>query len=225
MADELTIRLPDGSDAGAPRRHDRDRPGRGHRLPPGQGRRDRRRQRRASATSPRRSHDGDEVAIVTADSDRGPVHDPPLDGPRAGPGRARPVPRRHVRHRPAGGGRLLLRLRAARRRHVRGRRPRAHRGPDARDHRRGAAVRPRRAARPSEAREVFADHQLQARDHRRRQHRPDVGHVVARVGPHLREPAARAQGRRRRSRLPGLHRPVPRPARRPTRAATSATSS
>ena len=53
------------------------------------------------------------------------VHDPPLHGPRARPGGARPVPRGHVRHRPAGRGRLLLRLRAARRGRLRGGRPRA----------------------------------------------------------------------------------------------------
>ena len=55
---------------------------------------------------------------------------------------------------------------------------------------------------------------LQARDHRRRQHGPDVGDVVHGVGPHLREPAARAQGRASLRGLPGLHRPVPWPARR-----------
>ena len=93
--------------------------------------------------------DGDAVAIVTADVRPRPLHDPPLDGPRAGPGGARPVPGGHVRHRPAGRGRLLLRLPAAaraRRRagHVHARRPRAHRRPHARDHRRAPAVRPRR---------------------------------------------------------------------------------
>ena len=88
--------------------------------------------------------DGDAVAIVTADSRPRALHDPALDGPRAGPGGPRPVPRRHVRHRPADRGRLLLRLPAparARRKagHVHARRPRPDRRPHARDHRRVAS--------------------------------------------------------------------------------------
>ena len=126
------------------------------------------------------------------------VHDPPLHGPRARPGGARPVPGRHVRHRPAGRGRLLLRLRAARRRPLRGGRPRAGRRADARDHRGGAALRARRAARRQGPRGVRRP-PLQARDHRRRQHRPDVGDVGVGVGPHLREPADGSRRRRRRS--------------------------
>ena len=54
------------------------------------------------------------------------------------------------------------------------------------------------------AREVFAGPPLQARDHRRRQHRPDVGDVGVGVGPHLREPAEAAEGRAALRRLPGF---------------------
>ena len=46
---------------------------------------------------------------------RGPLRPPPLHRPRDGPGRLRPVPGGQVRHRPADRGRLLLRLRPARR--------------------------------------------------------------------------------------------------------------
>ena len=42
------------------------------------------------------------------------------------------------------------------------------------------------------AREIFARPPLQARDHRRRLHGPHVGHLVSRCGPHLREPATRS---------------------------------
>jgi hypothetical protein len=84
------------------------------------------------------------------------------------------------------------------------RRPRAHRGPDARDHRREAAVHPRRDPRGRGARAVPRP-PLQVRDHPRRGRGPDVGHRD-RPGPHLREPAQ-------------LHRPVPRPPRAPHRSA------
>ena len=77
------------------------------------------------------------------------VHDPPFDGARARAGRARPVPRCDVRHRAAHRGRLLLRLRAARRQALPRGRPAAHRGPHARDHAGAAAFHPRRAVAPT----------------------------------------------------------------------------
>ena len=77
---------------------------------------------------------------------------PPLDGARARPGGARAVPGRHLRHRPGHRGRLLLRLRPARRPDVQPGRPRRDRGEDARDHKAdqplcAASVRRRRGAR------------------------------------------------------------------------------
>ena len=74
------------------------------------------RRRRSSATSAGRSPTATQVAIVTGRHRRGPPRPAPLDGARAGPGGARPVPRRQVRDRPGDRGRLLLRLRPARRR-------------------------------------------------------------------------------------------------------------
>ena len=58
--------------------------------------------------------DGDEVAIVTADSDAGLFTIRHSTAHVLAQAVLRPVPRRHVRHRPARRGRLLLRLRAAR---------------------------------------------------------------------------------------------------------------
>ncbi len=95
------------------------------------------------------------------------------------------------------------------RRDVHRRRPRAHRRPHARDHRRAPALRPRRDPRGRGARAVPRP-PVQGRDHRGPGRRPDVGHRDG-TGPHLRQPAA-------------LHRPVPWPARARTRA-DSATSS
>ena len=72
-----------------------------------------------------------------------------------------------LRHRPGHRRRLLLRLRAARRGDLQRRRPRAHRGEDARHHRRGPALRARgahRRGRPGLVRRAA----VQARDHRRR---------------------------------------------------------
>ena len=161
MSDRSRSRLPDGSTRAG-----------GRRAPP-------------PASWPRTSVAGSAKAAVIAEVERRPsatsswplarrrrgrhrhgrqrpraLHDPPLDGPRARPGGARPVPRRHVRHRPAGRGRLLLRLRAAPAdggRHVHAGRPRADRGPHARDHR-GAQPFVRDEIADDEARELFADH-------------------------------------------------------------------
>ena len=72
-----------------------------------------------------------EVAVVTDDTEAGRDGAAPLDRPRAGPGRARPVARGPLRHRPGDRGRLLLRLRAARRGALQRRRPGADRGRDA----------------------------------------------------------------------------------------------
>ena len=210
-------------DARVGHRHHRGWSGPGHRLPPGQGGRDRRRERRGARPhhgAPRRRRGGDHHRRQRPR----PVHDPPLHRARAGPGGARPVPRGHLRHRAAGGGRLLLRLRAPRRRPLRRGRPRAGRRADARDHRGVPAVRPRRAARRQGARGVRRP-PLQARDHRRRQHRPDVGHVVVGVGPHLREPAGAAEGRRRPSTATPASSTCAGARTCPTPASTSATSS
>ena len=145
--------------ARAARGHHRGRPGRRHRLPAGQGGGDRRRStasERDLVTPLRRRRRGRDRH--RRQPTRGPLHDPPLHRPRAGPGRARPVPGRHLRHRPAGRGRLLLRLRAARRRHV-------HAPTTSSASRPGCARSSRRRSRSSatsspttEAREVFADH-------------------------------------------------------------------
>ena len=106
-------------------------------------------------------------------------------------------PGRHLRHRPAGRERLLLRLRAAAgpRRQARHVRPEdleriearmreilAEAQPFVRDELTERA-RPRGLRRPP----------LQARDHRRRGRRPHLGHGVG-PGPHLREPAGRRRG-------------------------------
>ena len=77
-----------------------------------------------------------------------------LDRARDGPGRHRPLPGRRVRDRPRDRGRLLLRLRAARRPALLRRRPRPHRGAHARDREGRRAVRarggrPRRTRSPS----------------------------------------------------------------------------
>ena len=89
----------------------------------------------------------------------------PLDVARARPGRDAAVPRRQVLHRPGDRGRLLLRLRPARRAHVQRRRPRRDRGADARDHQGRPAVRAQRGARRRGAGAVRRP-AVQARDHR-----------------------------------------------------------
>ena len=95
----------------------------------------------------------------------GPSRAAPLDGARHGPGRHAAVPRRQVLDRPGHRGRLLLRLRAARRQDVQRRRPGGDRGQDARDHQGRPAVRARRdvARRGAEAVRRPA---VQVRDHR-----------------------------------------------------------
>ena len=169
--------------------------------------------------------DGDHVAIVTADTRAGPVHDPPLDGPRAGPGGARPVPRGHVRHRPAGRGRLLLRLRAAGRRHVH--RPTTSSASTPACARSSPSTSRSCATRSpaDEARELFADHpfKLEIIDDASttRCRRTESG-----ARPHLREPAGQAQGPAAvRTGARGFIDLCRGPARRRTRAGTSATSS
>ena len=101
-------------DPPVPRRGD---PGRGrrlHRAAPGRrgrGRAGRRRDRRPRPAARQPTPSGHRHRRLG----RRPLRPAPLHGPRAGPGRPRPVPRRPLRHRPADRRRLLLRLRAARR--------------------------------------------------------------------------------------------------------------
>ena len=143
--------------------------------------------------------DGDTVAIVTTDVRARALHDPPLDGPRPGPGRARPVPGGHVRHRPARSRTASTTTSscrpARRRRHVQARRPRAHRRPDARDHRRGAS-RSSATRSPTTRPARSSPTTLQARDHRRRGRRPHVGHGVGQVRTYENPPASRRTTRR-----------------------------
>ena len=142
----------------APHRVDGRRPGPVDRPGAGQEGGDRRGQRRRARPVPRAGRRRHRSPSSPPTRDQGLLRHPPLDGPRAGPGGARAVPRRHLRHRPAGRERLLLRLRAARRRHVPRGRPRPHRGPDARDPGRVAAVREVDEIAADVAREIFADH-------------------------------------------------------------------
>ena len=123
----VTVRLPDGSTrefdegttAGAARRRDRAASGQG-----GRRRHLRRGPGRPLGAAARRRR-GDRAHRRVAGRARGP---PPLDRPRAGPGGPPALAGRPLRHRPGHRGRLLLRLRAARRRPLQRRRPRAHRG-------------------------------------------------------------------------------------------------
>ena len=90
---DLVIKLPDGSARRLPAGSTARRPGRGHRLPAARRRR----------SSPRSTARSETSATALARRRRGrdrhrrrptrALHHPPLDGPRAGPGRARPVPR------------------------------------------------------------------------------------------------------------------------------------
>ena len=115
MSDLIDIVLPDGSTRECRGGHDGRRSGRRRsgRGSDASGDRCRRRSRaRPRAAVARRGQGRDRRPA----SRRGRYTSAPLDRPRAGPGGARPVPWRQVRHRPADRGRLLLRLRPARRR-------------------------------------------------------------------------------------------------------------
>ena len=103
----------------------------------------------------------------------------PLDRPCDGAGGHPAVPGRQVLHRPGDRERLLLRLRAARRAHVHRRRPRAHRGADARDHQGRPAVRAPRAVAPTRRSRVRRP-ALQGRDHRAGPSRRERGRRRAR---------------------------------------------
>ena len=118
------------------------------------------------------------------------LRDPPLDRPRDGAGRARPLARRRVRHRPAHRGRLLLRLRAAGRGHV-------HAGRPASGSRPGCARSSPRSSRSSaastrqdEALELVRRPAAQARDHRGAE--DPMARDGHRSGVDLRQPAARS---------------------------------
>ena len=119
----------------------------------------------------------------------GSVHAAALDRARARAGRARPVPRRHLRHRAADRGRLLLRLRPARRPHVHSRRPRTHRRADARDHRRDQQPFIRDEIREADAAKRFAAHKYKLEIITGKADGPDLGHR-RRSRAHLRQPAA-----------------------------------
>ena len=131
--------------------------------------------------------------------------------PRAGPGRARRVPRRQLRHRPAHRRRLLLRLRAARRRSTFTPDDLERiDGPDARDHRRAPAVRPRRD-RPTTRPRAVRRPAVQARDHRK-----GAAPAQPTRTTRARSPATATVGVYTNVRQDGdrrVRRPVPRPAR------------
>ena len=188
MADQITITLPDGSSREYPRGRDAGRRRRVDRQGPGQGGArgaSHRRPRIAPATgsiSTARSTTTRPLAIVTPDTPDGSRGAAPLDRARDGPGRHRPVPGREVRDRPRDRGRLLLRLRAARRRALLRRRPRAHRGPDARDRHGRRAVRARRARPRRRAWRSSPTSRTSARSSRRSTRREvGRGHASSRV--------------------------------------------
>ena len=121
-----------------------------------------------------------------------PRHPAPLHRARHGPGRAGPEPRGQAGHRPAGGERLLLRLR--RRPAVRAGRPQGHRGADAADRQAGPAVLPPGGQR------------------RRGPHRAGRRALQAgadRAQGRLRAPGRRRVGRGRRLRADHLRQPQP----------------
>ena len=171
----IAITLPDGSTRTVPPGTTAGDLAAAHRPPPGQGRGDRRGQRRASATSATALADGDAVAIVTADTDRGlftirhstahVLAQAVLDlFPGATFGIGPPVEDGfYYDFELPGGGTFtpddLDRIDARMREII------AEHQPFVRDE-----------IPADEAREIFADHPLQARDHRERLDRPDVGH-------------------------------------------------
>ena len=164
MAGAITVRLPDGSTKELADGTTALELAAVHRAAAGQGGgggHRRRRRGRPVRGAARRGRGGRRHRRFRRGRD-GP---PPLDRPRAGPGGAAAVAGRPLRHRAGHRGRLLLRLRAARRGPLQRRRPRPHRGDDARDHRRGPAVRPRRALDRRGAGAVRRP-AVQARDHR-----------------------------------------------------------
>ena len=133
---------------------------------------------------------------------RRPPRAAPLHGPRPRPGRGAAVPRGQVLDRPRHRGRLLLRLRPARRAHVQRGRPGRHRGPDAGDREGRPAVRALRAERHRRPRPLRRP-ALQVRDHRaggqrqgrrRRRRRGQRGRHDQRVPQHarVRRPVPRA---------------------------------
>ena len=135
------------------------------------------------------------------DSRRRPRGAAPLDRARAGRGRHAAVPGREVRDRSRDRRRLLLRLRAARRPDVQRRRPRPHRGRDARDREGRPALRARRSSRYDDALDAVRRPAVQARDHRegarRRGRRRGRGRGRrrrrGRVGVPQRRPTARSR--------------------------------
>ena len=133
-------------DPGAPGRIHRRRPGRLDRVQAWPRRPSPPRSTAPKPTSSAPLPTAPTVAIITADSAERPPRPAPLHRPRAGPGRHRPVAGSQVRHRSGDRGRLLLRLRPARRRPLQRRRPGPHRGPDAGDHQGGPALHPRRSS-------------------------------------------------------------------------------
>ena len=131
MAGIVKVRLPDGSDKELAEGATALRPGGGHRAPPGQGRPGRPGGRPTGGPldrAARRGRGGRGHRRVRRRA-RGAAA---LHRPRAGPGGVPAVAGRPLRHRPGHRGRLLLRLRAARRGPVQRRGPRAHRGHHAR---------------------------------------------------------------------------------------------
>ena len=170
----------------------------------------------SSATSTWPLADGDEVAIVTERQPTGACTRCATRRPTCWP---RPCstcsPGATFAIGPPDRGRLLLRLRAARTaRTFSRRRPRAHRGPHARDHRRGPAVRPRRDHRRPRRSSSSPTSRTSSRSSTGAGRRPDVGH-------RRRSACVTAPYRATRR---DVHRPVPRPARARTPAG-SATSS
>ena len=154
------------------------------------------------------------VAIVTPDIARRPRGAAPLHRARDGPGRHRPLPGRQVRDRPRDRRRLLLRLRAARRRPLHRRRPRAHRGAHARDRRRPTSRSCATRSAATTALALFADQPYKRDIIEQRRRRREVGDGHGdRV---YRNP--RADGG-------DVRRPLPRPARAVDRSGSARSSS
>ncbi len=195
------------------RRHHRGRPGGQHRPGAGQGGRDRLGQRhraRPGVGAGRRRRGRHHHGRLRAR----PLHHPPQHHARDGPGGARPVPGRHVRHRPAGGERLLLRLRAAAGRPARTFVPEDLERIEARMREIIAESQPfvRDEISDEVARTVFAGHRFKLEIIDGEADDPTSATEAGLVRTYENPPATPSSTAAV-PRVPGLHRPVPRPPR------------
>ena len=199
MADQITITLPDGSDATRPRGHHRGRPGRVDRAAAWPRRRsiadvdgDRARPRLARSPTATRSR------IVTDERRPRPVHASATRRPTCWPRRCStcsPAPRSPSARRSRTASTTTSSCPDGA--HVHRRRPRAHRGPDARDHRRATSRSCATSSRATTRSQLFADQPYKLRDHRRRRpttrrRRPSAGRTY--VNRSRRASAATAPG-------------------------------